>query len=82
MKRKKRNEKKKARRGVAHGNTYYVGTPLQLLRLLLRRLILRLRQEPGPPGYPYADKPAPVRRGPKGRSGAAVVDLDDEEPRR
>ncbi|HEX9120317.1 MAG TPA: hypothetical protein VF840_07240 [Terriglobales bacterium] len=52
------------------------------LKRLLRELLNRLRRKPEPPGYPYADKLAPVRRGPKGRSGAAVADLDDEPPRR
>ena len=31
-----------------------------------------------PPADPYADKFAPVRRGPKGRSGAAVAEPEEE----
>jgi len=30
-----------------------------------------------PPGDPYAYVMAPVSRGPKGRSGAAVVEIED-----
>jgi hypothetical protein len=52
------------------------------LKQVLRDLLARLRRKPEPPGYPYADVLAPVRRGPKGRSGAAVADLDEEPPRR
>lgn len=44
-------------------------TVLQTLKDLLRRL----RRNPQPPGDPYADRLAPVRRGPRGRSGAAAV---------
>jgi hypothetical protein len=31
-----------------------------------------------PPGDPYAYSMAPVRRGPKGRSGAAVAEIEDD----
>jgi hypothetical protein len=31
------------------------------------------------PGDPYADRMAPVRRGPKGRSGAAAVAEPEED---
>ena len=44
-------------------------TLLQTLKDLLRRL----RRNPQPPADPYADRLAPVRRGPRGRSGAAAV---------
>ena len=65
------------------GDTYYVMSgPLGLLKRLFRSLTARWRKKPGPPGDPYADKFAPVRRGPKGRSGAAVAELDEEPPRR
>ena len=30
-----------------------------------------------PPGDPYAYVTVPLRRGPKGRSGAAVAEIDD-----
>lgn len=42
----------------------------------IRRL---LGKKPAPPpADPYAYRMAPVRRGPKGRSGAAVAELDDD----
>jgi hypothetical protein len=34
-----------------------------------------------PPGDPYAYRMAPVRRGPKGRSGAAVAEPEDDSYR-
>lgn len=53
-------------------------TRLQRLRDMLRRV---WRKKPGPPqappADPYAWRPAPVRRGPKGRSGAAVADPEE-----
>jgi hypothetical protein len=42
---------------------------------LLKRL---LRRRPAQPGDPYAYVSAPVRRGPKGRSGAAVAEIEDD----
>ncbi len=36
-----------------------------------------LGKRPSRPGDPYAYVMAPVRRGPKGRSGAAVADIED-----
>jgi hypothetical protein len=51
-------------------------------RSLLRKMIDRIRRllgkNPTPPGDPYAYVTAPVRRGPKGRSGAAVAELEDD----
>jgi hypothetical protein len=44
----------------------------------LKRL---LGKKPAPPGDPYAYVMAPVHRGPKGRSGAAVAEIEDERPR-
>ncbi len=41
----------------------------------LKRL---LGGKPAAPGDPYAYVTAPVRRGPKGRSGAAVADIEDD----
>ena len=41
----------------------------------LKRL---LGKKPAPPGDPYAYAMAPVRRGPKGRSGAAVAEIEDD----
>jgi len=40
----------------------------------LKRL---LGMRPAQPGDPYAYVMAPVRRGPKGRSGAAVAEIED-----
>jgi hypothetical protein len=46
---------------------------------LARRL---LGSEPSPPpADPYAYSMAPVRRGPKGRSGAAVAEVEDDSYR-
>ena len=44
----------------------------------LRRL---LGKKPSPPPDPYAYSMAPLRRGPKGRSGAAVADIEDDSYR-
>ncbi len=50
-----------------------------LLRSLLDRVRRMWRPEPDSPGDPYAYRTAPVRRGPKGRSGAAVVAEPEED---
>jgi hypothetical protein len=53
-------------------------------RSLVKRLrdsILRLlgRKPSSPPGGdPYAYRMAPLKRGPKGRSGAAVAEIEDD----
>jgi hypothetical protein len=44
----------------------------------LKELWQRLRRKPQPPSDPYADRLVPVRRGPKGRSGAAVAEPEEE----
>ncbi|MGC2448877.1 MAG: hypothetical protein WA477_14620 [Candidatus Sulfotelmatobacter sp.] len=41
----------------------------------LKRL---LGKRPAQPGDPYAYVMAPVRRGPKGRSGAAVAEIEND----
>lgn len=41
----------------------------------LKRL---LGKRPAQPGDPYAYVTAPVRRGPKGRSGAAVAEIEED----
>lgn len=41
----------------------------------LRRL---MGKKAAPPGDPYAYVMASVRRGPKGRSGAAVAEIEDD----
>jgi hypothetical protein len=38
-----------------------------------------LGRKPAQPGDPYAYVMAPVRRGPKGRSGAAVAEIEEDE---
>lgn len=42
----------------------------------LKRLFGR---NPAAPGDPYAYVMAPVRRGPKGRSGAAVAEIEEDD---
>jgi len=44
----------------------------------LKRL---LGKKPAPPGDPFAYVMAPLRRGPKGRSGAAVADIEEDSYR-
>ncbi len=44
----------------------------------LKRL---LGTKPAPPGDPYAYVMAPVHRGSKGRSGAAVAEIEDDSYR-
>jgi hypothetical protein len=45
----------------------------------LKDFLRRLRRQNPPPVDPYADRLVPVRRGPKGRSGAAAVAEPDED---
>ena len=45
----------------------------------IRRLLGRGPSPPG--GDPYAYRMAPVRRGPKGRSGAAVAEIEEDSYR-
>ena len=56
---------------------------LQIVRNLIEWLKGQARrEEAAPPEDPYADRPVPVMRGPKGRSGAVAVaepDEDDEQ---
>ena len=49
------------------------------VREYLRRF-LKGKQGP-PPGDPYSNVPAPLRHGPKGRSGAAVAEIEENEHR-
>ena len=51
-------------------------SPFKIALDFLKRL---LGKKPASPGDPYAYVMAPVRRGPKGRSGAAVAEIDDED---
>jgi hypothetical protein len=48
---------------------------LKLFIDLLKRL---LGKKTAPPGDPYAYVTAPLRRGPKGRSGAAVAEIEND----
>jgi hypothetical protein len=52
--------------------------PRRSLRQALTDLLRRIRRKPQPPGDPYADRLVPVRRGPKGRSGAAVAEPEED----
>ena len=47
-------------------------------RIALDFLKRLLGRKPAAPGDPYAYITAPVRRGPKGRSGAAVAEIEDD----
>jgi len=42
------------------------------------RQLLRKKEKP-PEGDPYARVGAPLRRGPKGRSGAAAAEIEDDD---
>ena len=48
------------------------------LRSMIEFFKRLLRRRPAAPGDPYAYVVAPVGRGPKGRSGAAVAEIDDD----
>ena len=48
---------------------------IQIMVDFLKRL---LGKKPSQPGDPYAYVMAPVRRGPKGRSGAAVAEIEED----
>ena len=41
------------------------------------RQLLRKKEKP-PEGDPYANVPAPLLRGPKGRSGAAAAEIEED----
>jgi len=53
-----------------------------ILRYRLHRALDRLRRwwkkEPDLPADPFANQMAPVRRGPRGRSGTAVAEPDED----
>jgi hypothetical protein len=48
------------------------------LKLILDFLKRLLGRKPTPPADPYAHAMAPLRRGPKGRSGSAVAEIEEE----
>jgi hypothetical protein len=51
------------------------------LRMALDFLKRLLGKKPASPGDPYAYMMAPVQRGPKGRSGAAVAEIEEDSYR-
>jgi hypothetical protein len=60
-------------------DTYESRSRFRVVLDFLKRL---LRKKPtSPPGDPYAYAMAPVRRGPKGRSGAAVAEIEEDSYR-
>ena len=58
-----------------------VGEKRSRLRILLDFLKRLIGRKPAAPGDPQAYVTAPVRRGPKGRSGAAVAEIEDDSCR-
>ena len=54
------------------------GTKRSRYRVALDFLKRLLGKKTAPPGDPYTYVMAPVRRGPKGRSGAAVAEIEDD----
>ncbi len=66
-------------RNVRLMEEHVVKTSRSRVRSLLDKLRRWWRPDPEIPGDPYADRMAPVRRGPKGRSGAAAVAEPEEE---
>ncbi len=55
-----------------------VGEKPSRFRAALDFLKRLLGKKPTPPADPYAYTMAPVRRGPKGRSGAAVAEIEED----
>lgn len=57
--------------------------PKSRRRLLqgLQNLLRRFRRKSSPPGDPFADRLVPVRSGPRGRSGAAAAEPEDDSYR-
>jgi len=47
-------------------------------RVVLDFLKRLLGRKPAQPGDPYAYVTSPLRRGPKGRSGAAVAEIEED----
>jgi hypothetical protein len=57
------------------------GAKRSRFRIALDFLKRLLGKKPAPPGDPYAYAMAPLRRGPKGRSGAAVAEIEEDSYR-
>lgn len=51
------------------------------LKLVIDFLKRLLGRKPAQPGDPYAYVTAPVHRGPRGRSGAAVAEIEEDSLR-
>ena len=51
------------------------------LRVVLDFLRRMFGKKPAPPGDPYSNVPAHLRHGPKGRSGAAVAEIEADSYR-
>lgn len=51
------------------------------LRVMIDFIKGLLGRKPAAPGDPYAYVTAPIRRGPKDRSGAAVAEIEDDSLR-
>lgn len=51
------------------------------LRAMIEMLMRLLGRKPAAPGDPHAYVTAPLRRGPKGRSGAAVAEIEEDSYR-
>ena len=47
-------------------------------KLILDFLKRLLRKKPAPPADPYAYTMAPLRRGPKGRGGSAIAEIEED----
>lgn len=56
----------------------YAGEKRNRLRELLDTLKRLFGRKPASPGDPYAYVTAPLHRGPKGRSGAAVAEVEGD----
>jgi len=57
------------------GNSRFRQSRFRMIFDFVKRLVGR---KPAQPEDPYAYVTAPLRRGPKGRSGAAVAEVDDD----
>jgi hypothetical protein len=53
----------------------------QLRRLLRKKGPSRKKEPPEPEADPYAYVTSPLRRGPKGRSGAAIAEIEEDSYR-
>ena len=59
----------------------HAGETRNRLRAFLEMLRRLFGRKPAAPGDPHAYVTAPLRRGPKGRSGAAVAEIEDDSYR-